>query len=524
MQTPPGRRASIEAAQLELQLLEQEVEVLSTNSKATGISQGRAGQDLPAADPVADPAADLVVPLADWRRPSAEACELSRRAEAGPEVASRIVPLADFKAPSAARSGSSRSSRELLSVQRRLRVALAAAHVPPALAEAMVSDNIDLEQARQLGPALMADFFSKEKGMSLSAFSMARISAIFSTAASPPPPQPPAPPRPTIPAPVLASLISCPPGPGGPGVAAQPSSGLGAPAATPSPPLASTTASMGLQTARGVWLYTKCARDECPCAATFNGQVGQFCCAPCREGTACTGGRHMVPSTPDEFTRGRRLMPMPISMMQGLSLLREREIFVAVGTSLSEMVAMLYAWQCDDAARLCVASPAQAELATVTAAAEQATALAAAASAELRRQLALAGGRQGPQAGDTHAANCHAILPQPPTISTPSISSAEAAPLSADERVIVTECKSKARNLQGDLWALFEHVPDERMPYVLKAFMRQYEPTRSALTDVRDVDFQRFSEAIVQLHVYVAASFRDAGQSGAAAFKQCSKK
>ena len=41
--------------------------------------------------------------------------------------------------------------------------------------------------------------------------------------------------------------------------------------------------------------HSPCARAECPCAASFDGVAGNFCCIACRDGHACATGYHERP-------------------------------------------------------------------------------------------------------------------------------------------------------------------------------------------------------------------------------------
>jgi hypothetical protein len=38
-----------------------------------------------------------------------------------------------------------------------------------------------------------------------------------------------------------------------------------------------------------------CIRPTCPCAASWNGEIGNFCCRTCRDGTACLRNYHAEP-------------------------------------------------------------------------------------------------------------------------------------------------------------------------------------------------------------------------------------
>lgn len=53
---------------------------------------------------------------------------------------------------------------------------------------------------------------------------------------------------------------------------------------------------------RGSW--APCKRPECPCAASWNGAYGEYCCVECRDGTPCTSNRHKIPPTPSCEIKG----------------------------------------------------------------------------------------------------------------------------------------------------------------------------------------------------------------------------
>jgi hypothetical protein len=449
MRTPPSRQEAIDATRAQVEALQLEVDVLSVQSAGSRESTGE------------DPA-PRVGSLADWQQPALETRQSST---------------------------ASRSSKEVKSWKRKHLLELVNANVPQSAAVLMVEDHISLAFAGKLGAAEMATFFT-DKGMHFTRFDANRMSVIF----SPPPPAcepplsvPPAPPPPQS-GPVLASRLAFPPGMGGPGIAAQISGGGGGAVQPPTP--APATAGAELAEARGEWLFNKCARKECPCAATFNGQAEQYCCPSCRDGTACTIGVHAAPSAPDKVLGDRKLLPMPTTLVHGISLMLKRGLPIRVGIGLETIVAMLYAWQCDDAA---ITGP-QAAVRAAVKAAERGSALAAAA----------------------------ALATSPPT--TPTGLGAATASLSADELSIIAECRHKAKQLGGDLAALFEDVPDAKMQYVLTSLMLLYEATRGLVSNVTVVDFQRFAPVILTLHVLVAASFSEAGYTGPAALKQCSKK
>jgi hypothetical protein len=483
LHTPTGRRATVEATCEEV--LEQEERAMSTSSRETGLSQGDTGVELPGA---AARVSGQVVSLASYREQQAASGGDSANSSNGPR-----------------QSVSSHSSKAAQSAAARsIHFELANANVPKEVAEVMAARTVGLQLARDLGPVHMAAFFIEQR-MIISAFDTARLARIFSTplASAPPPP---------LPGPVLASRLASPPGMGGPEIAAQiPSSGLGAQAAPAPPPPAVTSLrqgtaapSSGALAASGAWLFTRCVREKCTCASTYNGQVGKHCSNSCRDGVACTDGLHKVPSAPDAVLGSLKLMPMPTTLVEGIVMLRLRGLPTEVGMSMTDIVTLLYAWQCEEAQ---IISP-EAVLLAAASAAAQASVLAAAAAAGLRQPPATTDGE--------------AELPEQSRPPTPPVSSGEE--MSTAEIAIVRRCRSKARKLDGELWTLIEDVPDESMPYVLKAFMRMHEPTRAQVTDIRDADFKQFESAIVPLHVFVDGAFSESTLAGSAAVKQCLRK
>lgn len=432
-----------------------------------------------------------------------------------------------------ARSDSSRASKEMRALRSGLELELAAASVPPVVAAAMAASNIGLGVARERGAAWMAAFLA-EAEVHLSPCFTTLVAEIFTAVPPPPPilllptPPPLAPPPP--PGPVVASRVSNTPPERGPEIAAQiPSSGLGVPVApllqsSSETKRAAAVADQAVLQARQVWLFAPCARKSCKCAAAYNGLEEQYCCTPCREGTACSDGRHSAPSEPDELMAGRTLQPMPTSLEYGIFLLLRRGLTLPDDAGLQEAITMLYAWQCDDAARHGFSSP-RAELISASAAVVRASGLAAAAEAELSRRMSLHGAAPGQPCVDSHAAHVRTApsappLPTPP--GPPLASTWGGAELSTFELEVVTRCKEDAIGMEGELGAMLELVPDSKLPYVLRSFARMYEPTRGMVTDSAS-DYMQFEGMIPMLQAMVQATFRDIGQSSLEAMRQGGK-
>lgn len=63
-------------------------------------------------------------------------------------------------------------------------------------------------------------------------------------------------------------------------------------------------------------VFATCCRANCPCPASWNGEVGQFCSPQCRDGKPCSHAIHLVPNLcpPSEFKRCARMnCPCPAS-------------------------------------------------------------------------------------------------------------------------------------------------------------------------------------------------------------------
>ena len=97
--------------------------------------------------------------------------------------------------------------------------------------------------------------------------------------------------------PAVPGRACCPPRDGGIAVHPRPS-------CAPATPAVPHEGAEGDPPASAPFGFARCARDECRCSASFDGEPGNFCCITCRDGVPCDGDYHPKPQR--RSRKGRR--------------------------------------------------------------------------------------------------------------------------------------------------------------------------------------------------------------------------